>query len=149
MKFTDRATGKTWNLETTSGAGFTRDEHYRKQLPMTDEAIANGVYLKTMSRREALAMIATGILDTLLTSGRYEDAIAVADVLIAANPADAYSLTKKGTAYYRILRRDVIEKYPNERDIPTDMVAHANELYRANRSGRSAQNNNSISGGFR
>lgn len=132
VKFTDRATGKTWNLETTSGAGFTRDEHYRKQLPMTDEAIANGVYLKTMSRREALAMIATGILDALLANGRYEDAIAVADVLIEANPADAYSLTKKGTAYYRILRRDIIEKYPKERDIPTDMVAHANELYRAN-----------------
>lgn len=132
VKFTDRATGKTWNLETTSGAGFARDEHYRKQLPMTDEAIASGVYLKTMSRRETLAMITTGILDNLLASGRYEDAIAVADVLIDANPSDVYSLTKKGTAYYRILRRDVIEKYPNERDIPPDRVAYANELYRAN-----------------
>lgn len=132
VKFTDRAAGKTWNLEATSGAGFTRDEYYRKQLPMTDEAIANGVYLKTMSRREAIAMIATGILDALLASGRYEDAIAVADVLIEANPSDAYSLTKKGTAYYRILRRDIIEKYPDEGDIPPDRVAYANELYRAN-----------------
>ena len=132
VKFTDRATGQTWNLEATSGAGFTREEHYRKQLPMTDEAIANGVYLKTMSRREALAMIATGILDTLLATGRYEDAVAVADVLIEANPADAYSLTKKGTAYYRILKRDIVEKYPNEADIPPDRIAYANSLYRAN-----------------
>lgn len=98
VKYTDRATGKTWNLQTTSGAGFTRDEHYRKQLAMTDEAIANGIYLKTMRRREALAMIATGILDALIASGRYEEAIAVADVLIEANPADTYSLMKKGTA---------------------------------------------------
>lgn len=132
VKFTDRATGQTWNLEATSGAGFTRDEHYRKQLPMTDEAIANGVYLKTMSRREALAMIATGILDTLLATGQYDDAIAVADVLTEANPADAYSLTKKGTAYYRILKRDIVEKYPNEADIPPDRIAYANDLYRAN-----------------
>jgi regulator of sirC expression with transglutaminase-like and TPR domain len=46
VKFTDRATGKTWNLETTSGAGFTRDEHYHKNLPITDAAVANGVYLR-------------------------------------------------------------------------------------------------------
>ncbi|WP_181167770.1 transglutaminase family protein [Mesorhizobium sp. B2-4-19] len=86
VKFTDDATGKTWNLETTSGAGFARDEHYRKITPMTDEAVRNGVYLKTMSRREALAIIATGILDNLIATGRYEDAITVADVLIEAGP---------------------------------------------------------------
>jgi len=132
VKFTDRATGKTWNLETTSGAGFTRDEHYRKITPMTDEAVANGVYLKTLSRREALALIATGVLDTLLATGRYEEAIAVADVLIEANSADAYALTKKGTAYYRLLERDFIRKYPKESDIPPAELPRAVELNRAN-----------------
>lgn len=132
VKFTDRATGKTWNLETTSGAGFTRDEHYRKITPMTDEAVANGVYLKAMSRREALAMTATGVLDTLLATGRYDEAIAVADVSIEANPGDAYSLTKKGTAYYRLLERDFIRKYPKESDIPAAEMPRAVELARAN-----------------
>jgi len=103
VKFTDRATGKTWNLETTSGAGFTRDEHYRKILPKTDEAVRNGIYLKTLSRKEALAVIATGVLDHLITSGRYEDAIAVTDVLVEADPANAYAMVKKGTAFYRLL----------------------------------------------
>jgi len=132
VKFTDRASGRTWNLETTSGAGFTRDEHYRKILPMTDEAVRNGVYLKTLTRHEALALIATGVLDNLLATGRYDEAIAVADVLIAANPADAYSLTKKGTAYYRLLERDFIRKYPNEKDIPPAEMPRALELHRAN-----------------
>ncbi len=132
VKFTDRATGKTWNLETTSGAGFTRDAHYRKILPMTDEAVANGVYLKTLTRRETLALIATGALDHLLAKGRYEEAIAVADLLIEANPADAYSLTKKGTAYYRLLERDFIRKYPRESDIPPAEMPRAVELQRAN-----------------
>lgn len=132
VKFTDRATGKTWNLEATSGAGFTRDEHYRKNLPMTDEAVANGVYLKTMTRREALAIIATGVLDNLLATGRYVEAIAVADVLIEANPADAYALTKKGTAFYRLLERDFIKKYPKESDIPATEMPRAIELHRAN-----------------
>ncbi|BCH16795.1 transglutaminase family protein [Mesorhizobium sp. L-2-11] len=132
VKFTDRATGKTWNLETTSGAGFARDEHYRKIAPMTDQAVANGVYLKTLNRHETLALIATGALDALLAAGRYDEAIAVADVLIEANPADAYSLTKKGTAYYRLLERDFIRKYPAEKDIPPAEMPRAIELSRAN-----------------
>lgn len=132
VKWTDGATGKTWNLETTSGAGFTRDEHYRKNLPMTDEAVANGVYLKTLSRREALSIIATGILDHLLATGRYEEAIAVADVLIEAYPANAYAMVKKGTAYGRLLERDFIQKYPRESDIPATELPRAIELNRAN-----------------
>ncbi|TGP85427.1 MULTISPECIES: transglutaminase family protein [unclassified Mesorhizobium] len=133
VKFTDSTTGKTWNLETTSGAGFTRDIWYREKLPMTDEAIANGVYLKTLSRREALSVLATPVLDYLLETGRYEDAIAVADVLIDAYPANAYTLVKKGTAYYRLLDAEIIKKYPKQSDIPADKVTYANELYQANK----------------
>ena len=133
VKFTDDATGKTWNLETTSGAGFTRDIWYREKLPMTDEAIANGVYLKTLSRREALSVLATPVLDYLLETGRYDDAIAVADVLIDAYPANAYTLVKKGTAYYQLLDAEIIKKYPKESDIPADKATYANELYQANK----------------
>ncbi|MER8492432.1 hypothetical protein NKI51_31025 [Mesorhizobium australicum] len=132
VKFTDEATGKTWNLETTSGGGLTRDDWYRQKVPMTDEAIANGVYLKTLSRREALSIIATSVLDNLIATGRNEDAIAVADVLIKAYPANAYTLVKKGTAYYRLLDVNIIKKYPKQSDIPAEMIAYANDLYRAN-----------------
>lgn len=132
IKFTDEATGKMWNLETTSGAGYTRDEWYRQKLPMTDEAIANGVYLKTLSHREALSIIATAVLDNLITTGRYDEAIAVADVLIDAYPANAYTLVKKGTAYYRLLDANIIKKYPKQSDIPANQIAYANDLYQAN-----------------
>jgi len=133
VKFTDDTTGTTWNLETTSGAGFTRDIWYREKLPMTDEAIAKGVYLKTLSRREALSVLAMPVLDHLLEAGRYEDAITVADVLIDAYPANAYTLVKKGTAYYRLLDAEIIKKYPKQSDIPADKVAYANGLYQANK----------------
>lgn len=132
VKYTDDAAGQTWNLETTSGAGFTRDVWYRQKLPMTDEAIANGVYLKTLSRKEAVSVMATLLLDHLIENGRYDDAIAVADVLIEAYPTNAYALVKKGTAYYRLLDENILEKYPKSSDIPADRIAHANDLYRAN-----------------
>ncbi|WP_394891386.1 transglutaminase family protein [Mesorhizobium sp. AaZ16] len=132
VKWTDDATGETWNLETTSGAGFTRDEHYRKIMPMTDGAIANGVYLNALSRRESLSIIATGVLDHLLATGRYDEAIAVADVLIEAYSANAYAMVKKGTAYYRLLDRDFVKKYPKESDIPAAEMPRAVALSRAN-----------------
>ncbi|MER8963840.1 transglutaminase family protein [Mesorhizobium sp. M0701] len=133
VKYIDDATGKTWNLETTSGAGFTRDAWYRQKVLMTDEAIANGVYLKTLSQREAVSVLSTPVLDNLIAIGRYDEAVAVADVLIEAYPANAYTLVKKGTAYYRLLETNIIQKYTKQSDIPADRIAYANELYRANR----------------
>ncbi len=133
VKWTDRATGKTWNLEATSGAGATRDQRYREQLPMTDAALANGVYLKTLSRQEALATIATAVLDGLLAAGRYQEAIATADVLIEAWPANTYAMIQKGNAYQRLLRRDFISRYPRESDIPADRLPKAQRLFRENR----------------
>jgi regulator of sirC expression with transglutaminase-like and TPR domain len=130
VKWTDG--GKTWNLEATSGGGFTRDEHYRKQLPMTDEAVRNGVYLKRLTRREALSVMATALVDRLIAAERFDEAVSVADVLVEAYPANAYALVKKGTAYYRLLERDIIKKYPKQSDIPAERRAYANGLYRQN-----------------
>ena len=123
--------GRTFNFEATSGT-FARDSHMRKEMPMTDEAIANGVYMKTLTRSEAASLMATTVMDHLLETGRYDDAIAVADALLEAYPAHAYALVKKGTAYHRLLRDNFIQKYSNERDIPADLLPSAIALQRAN-----------------
>ena len=47
----DGASGRIFNLETTSGAHVTRDEWYRSNLPMTDAALRNGLYMRPLSRR--------------------------------------------------------------------------------------------------
>jgi regulator of sirC expression with transglutaminase-like and TPR domain len=132
VKYTDTASGMTYNLEATSGASFTRDLWYRQHMPMSDEAIANGVYLKILSRREAYAVIATSLVEHLLDAERFREAIAVADAILQAYPAHAHALVKKATAYYRLLQRDIIRNYPNERDIPADKLAYAETLYSAN-----------------
>lgn len=132
VKYTDSQSGQTYNLEATSSAGFTRDAWYRKHMPMSDAAIANGVYLKTLSHREALAVIATPLIDHLIDAGRYDEAIAVSDQILSAYPAHAYALVKKGTAYHRLLQRDIASRYPRESDIPATERAYADKLYRAN-----------------
>ncbi|MEX3012103.1 transglutaminase family protein [Hoeflea sp. TYP-13] len=104
VKYTDDQTAKTYNLEATSGAGFTRDQWYRKKTPMSDAALENGVYLKPLSRQETLAVIATTVLEFLIEQRRYQEAIAVSDVLIEAYPDYVYAMVKKGTAYFHLLK---------------------------------------------
>ena len=43
VKYTDDVTGKTVDLETTSGAYPARDAYIRQNMPMTDASIANGI----------------------------------------------------------------------------------------------------------
>ncbi|MBA3520571.1 MAG: hypothetical protein H0T75_23700, partial [Rhizobiales bacterium] len=131
VKWTDDADGQTYNFEATNG-GFARDSHYRNEMPMTDTAIANGVYMKTLSRREALSVMASLVLEHLLNTRRYSEAIAVADVILEAYPAFAYALVKKGTAYYRPLDEIVVRKNGNVADVSADQVEYAGQLNRAN-----------------
>jgi hypothetical protein len=51
LKYTDAATGKTYNLEATSGGYPEPDGWYRSHIPMSDGAVAEGVYMKTLSRQ--------------------------------------------------------------------------------------------------
>lgn len=131
IKYTDDD-GRTWNLETTSGAGFTRDLWYRQKLPMTDKAVANGIYLRALSRDETIATMATLLVEHHLETGDYENAITIADVILKHYPNAAYVLAKKGTAYYRLLQRDVTSKYSQMGDIPPDLRARADIWYQEN-----------------
>ncbi|MGK6317738.1 transglutaminase family protein [Neorhizobium sp. DT-125] len=124
--------GKVWNLEATSGGGFTRDAWYRQKLPMSDQAVANGVYLRPLSHEEATALIASLIVEHQVAKGEFERAIAVSDVLLRHYPNFAYLLVKKGSAYNGLLRRELAGKYARMEDIPTDLKAKADQWYGQN-----------------
>ena len=118
VKFTDDATGRTYNLETTSGALPAREVWYRQNMPMTDRAISNGLYLRTLTRKETVAVMATVLVEHYLDRGQYEKSIAAADAVLRYYPDYAYTLVKKGTAYYHLLNENYYKKYPTPRDIP-------------------------------
>ncbi len=131
VKFTDDA-GNVWNLETTSGAGFTRDSHYRKKLPMSDRAVETGLYLRPLSREETIASIATLVVEHLMTESRYEDAIAVSDLLLRHSPRSVYLILARGSAYGGLLKRDVIKKYKMASEMPPEVRDYAGHLYHEN-----------------
>lgn len=131
IKYTDDA-GAVWNLEATSGGGFTRDVWYREKLPMSDKAVANGVYLRPLSHEEATALIASFLVEHQIEAGAFEDAIAVSDVLLRHYPTFAYGLVKKGSAYSGLLRRELAGKYTRMADIPADLKVKADQWYAEN-----------------
>ncbi|RYG99572.1 MAG: hypothetical protein EON58_03490 [Alphaproteobacteria bacterium] len=130
VKYTDDG-GKLWNLEPTSGGGFTRDEWYRRKLPMSDLAVTNGVYLRALSHHEAVAVIASFLVEHEIGNGQFENALTISNVLLRHYPNFAYGLVKQGSAYSAILRRE-LAAYKRMEDIPTDLKANADWWYERN-----------------
>jgi regulator of sirC expression with transglutaminase-like and TPR domain len=121
------------NIEATSGGGFARDTWYQQQLKISDRAVQSGLYLRTHSDRETIALMATTVLDYLLSVGRNEDAIKVADAILAADPKDGYAMVKKGTAIASIMKAEFNDKDPTTALIPADLRPRYLELATANK----------------
>ncbi len=118
VKYTDSDTSITYNLETTSGANPARDVWLRQQNPMTDEAIANGIYLQKLTKRETAAVMASVLAEYFMQKQAHEKAIAVSDVVLTYYPKDVESMLRKGSAYARILKERFVSKYPMPSQIP-------------------------------
>ena len=131
VKYTDDD-GKLWNLEATSGLGFTRDLWYRKELPMTDQALAKGIYLRPLSEEENAALMATFLIEHEMRAKQPENAIAAAGTILRHNPRDANLYLWRGSAYALILRRDVVARFPDPGSLPPEMRAYADALYYQN-----------------
>jgi regulator of sirC expression with transglutaminase-like and TPR domain len=118
LQYIDDKSGKTFNIETTSGGLPARDAWLRQSFPMTDAAIRNGVYLKTLSRKEALAVFAQLILEHDMQTRQYHALIDVAERILKYYPADLDAMLAEGTAYAHLIDVEFKQKYPNPYDIP-------------------------------
>ncbi len=135
VKFTDHEHGKTYNLETTSGAGYTRDVWFRQLMPMTDEAIANGIFLQSLTRQQVGAVMALVVLEHLMRTKRYHEAIAVADVILRHYPKFAHVIAKRATAFGYLMKTHYISKYRSMHEIPIADRPRLKAWHRENHSG--------------
>jgi regulator of sirC expression with transglutaminase-like and TPR domain len=132
LRYADEG-GREINLEATSGALPARLAWYRLNLPMTDRAIESGLYMRTLSRREAVAHMASTIVDFLISEGRLAEAIEVGEVILRHYPRDGYTMVKLGSAYGELLRIEFVERFPNPALIPPPLRPRLLMLGRANR----------------
>lgn len=118
-----RQDGQVVNLEATSGAHPARDEWYRERMPMREEAVRNGVYLRTLSKRESIAAMADTVADHLISSGRFGQAIAVANSILRRDPRNCHALAKRGAGYSGLIETELKSKYPSPHLIPAILVS--------------------------
>lgn len=121
-----------FNIEATSGGSFARDEWYRQQFPMSERAIESGLYLRTHSDRQTVAVMATTVLEYLIEAGRNEEAVGVADAILSANPKDGFVMAKKGTAIGQMMKVEFFDKYPTPALVPVNLRKRYAALAAAN-----------------
>lgn len=132
VKFSD-SKGTTYNLETTSGANFARDDWYREQMPMTDLAVENGVYLQPLSRKETVAVMITVLAEYYMQEKEYKKAWAISDLSLKYYPKYVNAMLRNGSAFFRMAQEYFINKFPNPNDIPQDQKEAFNFLSKGNR----------------
>lgn len=120
--------GRLFNLETTSG-GFPRlDSSYQRDTPMTPQALANGVYMRALSKRESAALMAETLGQYFVEKGQVPRAIAVASVMLEHSPNNAEAMVSKSHAYWLLERRNFADKYPDPNTIPRELRPYFRDL---------------------
>ena len=74
--------GTRVNVEATNGGHFERPTRYQETTPMSDRAIASGLYMRRLSHEEGVALQASTVVDALIAQGKYQEAVEVADVIL-------------------------------------------------------------------
>src|SRR4051812_49940827 len=85
---------------------------------MTDRAIRSGTFMRTLTRRETIAVMASSVLDFLIDQRRFQEAIDVADAILAVNPRDAYAMVEKGSAIGGLMKAEHFDRFPDPALIP-------------------------------
>ncbi len=120
--------GNYYNIEATSGGGFARDVWLQQQMPMSQEALASGIYMQPLSKKETVAIMAGTLLEYYGQRGWEERRIALAGLVLKHYPKDVAAMLHISSAYYRLRQQHFVNKYPTPNDIPLHERAYFAEL---------------------
>jgi regulator of sirC expression with transglutaminase-like and TPR domain len=107
VKFKDPMTGQVFNLETTNGAKIENDNFYNEMMPMTDTAIKNGVYLKSLNKKETVAVMTIVLSEYYAEQKQWQNGIDIVTLILKYYPNYAYAMLKLGNFYSDLLQEKV------------------------------------------
>lgn len=110
--------GTSYNLETTSGAGFTRDVWMREQFPMTNEALASGIYMRPLTKKETVLVMVGTLMEFYEHQGLQQQRIAMARLVLEFDPKDVVAILQAHQAYRGLWLQEFANRYPTPNDIP-------------------------------
>lgn len=120
--------GRVVNIETTSGGNPARNEWIRQNFKMTDAAIKNGLFLKTLSRRQTGAVLAGVVMEHYSEVGAHGYVVGIADALLEVYPELDIALISRGLAFQSMLQMNYLDKYPDLNLVPQADRAFFNYL---------------------
>lgn len=113
--------GTWWNVEATAG-GFKADASYVRETHISPLAVENGLYLRTLSPREGLAVIASTLMEHLGARKDGDTLMEVAEMALVANPKDSIAMIWKANAFNLQLQQRYVSRYPTPADIPPELL---------------------------
>lgn len=123
--------GQWINIEATS-FGTKRDAGYQQEMGITPKAMANGIYLRPLSKRESVGVMLSTLMEFYRERGKYTHQLAVADLALQANPKDTVAMLHKGSAYYKLMKTVYMDRFPTQAAIPPGKQAEFANLRRSN-----------------
>lgn len=121
MRYTNPSNGRSIAIESTSGGHPARESEYFEKMGVTQRQVDSGIYLGVLTKRQTIAVMASTVTEWLMSQGRYDEAIAVADVLLEYYPTDVHAMLTRGSAYGELLRTEFTERFPNPQTIPDSL----------------------------
>lgn len=121
VRYTNPTNGRSLAIEATSGGNPTREIWYHERMGVTDEQVENGIYLGVLTKRETIAVMGSTVTEWLMSQGRYQEAIEVADMLLEYYPKDIHAMLSRGSAYGELMRTEFIERFPTPAAIPPSL----------------------------
>ena len=122
IQYKDAKTGKLVNLETTSGANPSRPEWLRTQRPFTDRAVQSGMYLKPLTKKQMVAVMASTILQQLYGEDKdWQEDIEVAIEIIDHYPEMDVPQIHIALSAYNLIQENYRSKYQTPAEMPSDV----------------------------
>jgi regulator of sirC expression with transglutaminase-like and TPR domain len=123
---------QAWRSFEATAGGFKRDSSYVRETHIAPLAIENAIYLRPLSPREGLGVIAGTLMEHHAARGDGDALMEVADLALAANPRDASAMLWKANAYVLQIQSRYVRKYPDANDIPPKLREDYFRLSREN-----------------
>lgn len=118
VKFTVPESGRTYNVEATSGGSFARDEWYIQKMGITPTALKNGIYLSRLSRTETAALITTTLGSDLFQKRKLKKAAEIFELILKYYPNSVHAMLKAGSIYSDLISEEFASRYQSPNDIP-------------------------------